>query len=521
MSTGRAAARYNELSPDREPFLYRANICAKLTVPSLFQYPRPSKSKTMTAAYQSLGAQGVNNLASKLQLSLLPPNTPCFRYMIDELVLEKEQPDPEFQSKLEEALSKFERAVMKEIEGSGDRVAVSSAMRHLIVVGNVLLYDGPKGMKLYPLDKYVVSRDPSGNPLEIIAREEVALAALPKDFLASIQVKVKDGQPRSKSHTTVTIYTHLEREDDTWSVYQECEGERVPGTSGTYPVDACPWMALRFTRDDSEDYGRSYIEDVLGDLNYTDGVQQALMEGSLAMAKMLVLVNPNGATSLKSVAKAKNCDVISGKADDVTAFQANKFSDFRSAKETMDTVAERLSYAFLLHTTVQRQAERVTAEEIRYVAAELETALGGIYSIMTTEFLLPYIQQKIAKMNKAGKLPTLPKDVVRPVIVVGVEALGRGTDRTKLLSFLKAAAETLTPQVAVQFVNAGEVLKRLATADGIDTKNLIKTPEQQQQEAQQAQQQAMIGQLGPHAMKLAGDAMKAGMVPAGEAAQAK
>ncbi|WP_416142518.1 portal protein [Escherichia coli] len=44
------------------------------------------------------------------------------------------------------------------------------------------------------------------------------------------------------------------------------------------------------------------------------------------------------------------------------------------------------------NSAVQRTGERVTAEEIRYVASELEDTLGGVYSILSQELQLPLVR---------------------------------------------------------------------------------------------------------------------------------
>ena len=51
-----------------------------------------------------------------------------------------------------------------------------------------------------------------------------------------------------------------------------------------------------------------------------------------------------------------------------------------------------------------------------------------------------------------------------------------------------------------QFVNLDEAIKRLATSIGIDTNNLVKTPEEIQAEMEQMQQQQLIQSLGPAAL---------------------
>ena len=142
---------------------------------------------------------------------------------------------------------------------------------------------------------------------------------------------------------------------------------------------------------------------------------------------------------------------------------------------------------------VQRQAERVTAEEIRFMANELEDALGGTYAMLSQEFQLPYVNRKMAVMTKSKELPALPK-TVKPQIVTGLEALGRGNDRNKLMNFLTTLGTQLGPEIIQQYVNLDDAISRLATADGIDTKGLIKTKEDiqaEQEQQQMAQQQAM------------------------------
>ena len=199
------------------------------------------------------------------------------------------------------------------------------------------------------------------------------------------------------------------------------------------------------------------------------------------------MVSPNGTTRARKLAESPNGAIIEGQAQDVSVLQLNKFADFRIAYDSMNKIEGRLQYAFLLNASVTRDAERVTAEEIRLMAAELESSLGGVYSILSQEFQLPFIMRKLRMMEKTGKLPQLPKNTVQPSIITGLEALGRGNDRNKLISFLSTLAQTLGPQVIEQFVNIPDAIKRLATSEGIDPDGLIKTPEQIQQELVQQQ----------------------------------
>jgi len=131
---------------------------------------------------------------------------------------------------------------------------------------------------------------------------------------------------------------------------------------------------------------------------------------------------------------------------------------------------------------------------------ELDQQLGGIYSLLTVEFLEPYLKRTLLVLQRSNQIPKLPKDIVRPKIVAGVNALGRGQDREALTTFITTIAQTLGPESLMKFINPDEAIKRLAAAQGIDYLNLIKTQEQLQQEAQQQQNasanQALVGQAG-------------------------
>ena len=92
-----------------------------------------------------------------------------------------------------------------------------------------------------------------------------------------------------------------------------------------------------------------------------------------------------------------------------------------------------------------------------------------------------------------------------PVIITGVEALGRGNDLQKLDLFLAGAAQVVGPQAVAEFVNVSEYFQRRATSLGIKTAGLVKSEEQLQAERQQAQQMAMMQQIAPQGIKAISD----------------
>lgn len=511
-----AKARYERLKEDRQQFLDRARQCAELTIPTLI----PPEGRNSTTKYytpwQGIGARGVNNLASKLLLSLLPPNSPFFKMSVDDFSKDKLAGDPTFKSKIDEGLAKYERAVQADIEQSGLRSPVFLTLKYLIVGGNAFCnLPAEGGMRVFPLDTFVVSRDTSGNVLEAITMEQVAREALDDDLVALLAEDVPQAEDKPKSPDVkvddIEIYTRFFRQGKRWKSYQEIEGKVVPGSEGAWPIDKPPFLALRWTHVEGEDYGRSYVEEYLGDLVSLEGLSKAIVEAAAASAKVVFLVKPNGVTKAKTITEAESGDAVTGDENDVSTLQVEKSADLSVAKQAVDTISERLSYAFLMNSAVQRKGERVTAEEIRYMAGELEDALGGVYSILSQEFQLPLVTRIIDRLTRAKKVPELPKGVVKPVIVTGLEALGRGHDAQKLSQTLAELRQVLGDAV-LQYIHAPEAISRLFTARGVDPVGLAKTPadiQQEKQDALKAQQQQMMGELAgkaaPAAIKAVSD----------------
>lgn len=493
-----AQSIYTSCEGHRYQYVDRARQCSKLTMPYVLPDEGFGAHSRLETPFQGVGARGVNNLASKLLLALLPPNAPFFRLNVDTFALQEEGAPPELITEIESSLQQVEEAVMDEISREAYRTGIHEALKQLIITGNALLYlPDEGGLRVFRLDRFVVKRDPMGNIIKIATKETLSYKALSEEMQALI------GQ--EESNNDVNLYTAIVRKDNEWHIFQDINGTPVPDSYGTYPLDQNPFIPLRFTRIDGEDYGRGYVEEYLGDLQSLEKLTQAIVEGSAAASKVLFLLNPNGTTRAKALAETPNGGITQGNAADVSVLQLQKFNDFRIAQETMNTIKDRLGHAFLLTSGVVRNAERVTAEEIRMLSQELETAIGGLYSLLSTELQLPMIKRLMRVMNKDKRLPKLEDKLVNPVIITGVEALGRGNDLQKLDLFLAGATQVVGPQAIAEYISVGEYFKRRATSLGIKTTGLVKTEEEIQAMRQQAQQMQLTEKLGPAGIKALSD----------------
>lgn len=488
-----AKERYDALSSERSQFLDTGIEAARLTLPYLLHQDEYSSGmRTLKTPWQSVGAKGVVTLAAKLMLALLPPQTSFFKLQIDDTKL-NQQFDPSVRSELDLSFSKIERIMMESIAASDDRVVVHQALKHLVVAGNALIYMGKDGLKMFPLNRYVVERDGKGTVLEIVTKERVHRKLVEKFLPPKEPNEVSDSTATEQDD--VDIYTHIKREGERFFWYQEVEDQIVPGSNGKAPLTSNPWLVLRFNTVDGEMYGRGRVEEFMGDLKSLEGLTQALVEGSAAAAKVVFTVSPSSTTKPDTLARAGNGAIVQGRPDDIAVVQVGKTADFKTALEMMANLERRLSDAFLVLNV--RDSERTTAEEVRMTQLELEQQLGGLFSLLTTEFLVPYLNRKLSVAEMSGEIPPLP-DVVKPTIVAGINALGRGQDRDSLIQFMTTIAQTMGPESLMQYINPTEVIKRMAASQGIDVLNLVKTEEQlgqeRQQEFQQAQQMEMTKQ---------------------------
>lgn len=513
-----AEGRFEALNSQMSPYYRRAQDAAKLTIPGLMPPQGHNGATNLPTPYQAVGARGVNNLASKLLLALLPPGSSFFRLMLTEKILdmiEREGNPEDIKGKFEATLGKMETRVMAKLEEVGARTAIFELLKQLIVSGNCLLQILDTGkFRTHIFPWFVVKRDPSGNVLEVITKEPISEIALSAPALAIVEKEENEKQSRGEkrkdgqaSEETYSLFTRVVLVDNTYVAHQEICGQVIPGSEGTYPKNRCPWIPLRFARVDGEDYGRGYVEEYIGDLISLDSLSQSVIEFAAIAAKVIYFVDEAGQTLKKKVADAPNGAVIDGSAKDVSVLQLEKNQDFQAAKATMDAIEGRIVQAFLINQV--RDAERVTAEEIRLIAMELEKALGGVYSVLTQELQLPLVNIYMAQMERKGELPRLPKGAVVPQIVTGLDALGRSSDMEKLDALIQGLETVVGPQGLGQWLNISAFIQRRATALQMDATGLVKTQQEVDAANQQAQMNDSVNKLGPHIIKGVADASKA------------
>lgn len=491
--------KFNELDALKSSLMERCEQYAAWTLPSVFLPNGTQHHTELQHDMQSVGARAVNHLSNKITLALFRPSQPFFRL----------ETEPEFMAQLVEqglsepmvqlALSRAEKKALKKLAKRGSRTALTQAIKALIVTGNSLVYLPPKGgnMQVYSMRDYVVQRDLSGKAVCIITRDSKALETLPQD----IKAQLKANDPKLDEKSNVNLYTQIELEEGgKYHVTQAANGIELTGSIEVKDSDKgitkrvravhtdknLPWIPLTWNLPRGWAYGLGLVEDYAGDFHALSTLSEAMVIGAAICADLKFLVDPTGATDVNALNKAKSGSYVHGRKDDIHALQVDKQNDWQVVLQVIQSYEKRIGLAFLLGSAVTRDAERVTAEEIRYQAQELETSLGGVYSRLAEELQLPLANILMADIEIGDK------NKIEAVILTGLESLSRNSELENILLFLGDLNQVSTlAEPVIKRINIQAFMAMVGSARGVDYEQFMKDEQTVAKEAEAEQNQIM------------------------------
>lgn len=506
------SSRYSTLQRERNTVLRQARAAADVTIPGLIPAEGASDPHDVSSQpYSSLGARAVNNVAAKLLLSLFPPQRPFFRLDIAPATAK------EMGSSLgpaQEALAGVSFLAMALVDSSGSRPIWMEVLRHLVVAGNMLIYHPEDGtvMRSWRLDQYVVRRDAQGRLLEAVIEEQVYPSELEASVLTAVGITPAEheaGKAPDSNEDKIKVYTLILREGDTITHYQEINDIEVPGSRGSAKEDVSGWQALRWQAVPGSDYGRSMVSEYAGDFLSMEEGWASVLKFAAEAARIIRIIDPNSGIDVEELAAAESGDHLTGFADKISTLQLEKSADFNTLWNVLQNIDRRISQAFLLTANTIRDAERVTAEEIRAVAQELEDAFGGTYTVLSAEAQTPYARRLLYILQKQGKAPKLPAKDVAPQVVTGFAALGQNSEVGAITDWVKELGALFGEDAVSAKVNFDEVALRTGTGRGItDVKGLLKSADQQAAEAQANQNAAATQAVVPELARGAANVLK-------------
>ena len=478
-------SKFDELNSGRAHLLARCEKYAGWTLPNVFPLSNYDDSDEMQHDFQSVGARAVTNLANKIMMALFQPSKPFFRMNLtkEQQIKAMEEIGAEL-PELQKAIAEVERAAAERLNKKNGRIVLTEAVILLIITGNALL-SAPtnENLGVYSLRDYVIVRNIAGDPLEIIIQEKKKVRNL-EDRLAKLCSE--HGKDESAN---VAVYTCAKKVgEDKFLVWQELDDIAYCHKKvGLYAKSNLPWIPLTWNLPRGADYGNGLVENYAGDFHTSSTLAQTILDFSSTVTDIKNLVNPSGMTDVEELAGAASGAYVTGREEDIFSYSPKVAMAADFLLSISDRVERRIGSAFLLNSMVTRDAERVTAEEIRMQAQELESSLGGVYSRLAVDLQQPLAHRLMAEENIAFK-------TVEPVIVTGLESLSRMSEVDRLRAMLQDAAmlSDLPDRLAIR-LKYGGVLNKLAAGHGVDTEGIIATEEEVAQE--QKRQAAENAQL--------------------------
>jgi hypothetical protein len=107
---------------------------------------------------------------------------------------------------------------------------------------------GKDGLKLYPLNRYVVDRDGNGNVIEIVTKETISKKLLKKfypDFKQEDYTKLVDDS--SGRDDECDIYTHVVLDNNRWIWHQEVYDKSFPSLWARHLLTLTPGLCYALT----------------------------------------------------------------------------------------------------------------------------------------------------------------------------------------------------------------------------------------------------------------------------------
>lgn len=419
MSTKSAASWWTKADGMVSGLMERVERYAALTIPKVcLPDGFDDKNTDQSHDYQSIGAQAVNHVVNKLMLALFAPSRPFIKLALSKKILNQALGQGMTEVQLNEVLAQGERDAIKELDTRAQRPKLYQVLRHLVVTGNVLLVLGKKSMRVMGLRYYRVKRDAEGEVVKLCIREQIEFDELDMEVQKQLA-------SRYNPETKVSHYRYIVREPNGYySMTQWINGDKLPDKfNGRWSADKMPYRVLVWDLADEADYGTGLVEDYIGDLEALSTLSEGVVDGGVQACELRWLVDPAGMTSTDDMRNSRNGDVLPGRPNDVAPSQAANAQGLEIALKISDTYERRVSRGFLMGSAVIRDAERVTQEEVRMTANELETAYGGVYSTLAASLQLPVARW----LFDAIGMP-LANTEIKITIVTGLDALSRNGD---------------------------------------------------------------------------------------------
>lgn len=504
------------------------SLCEKYaahTLPYIFPEDNTDDATELPLSYDSIGAQGVNHLSNRIISTLFPAKSLFFRLNIDQetrdmleqaIIASEEASTPEDVKAMlvaaiqdaESELLKAEKKAEQHLNMIQYRPQAIQAMKLLIITGNAMVYHPEKGpVQIYNLRNYHVLRDCSGQVVEIMTREKKDFGTFSpeiQDILTGdarhgamyqrIKKAVDTNTKGYSEDTEVTIYTQIKLHTDGLFHVRQFADQVDLNVKATYKRDTLRWIPLVWNLIAGEDYGRGLVGDFTGAFEALRVLNGSLLNLAGVAGDIKFFADPSSLVDVQEVNSSLPGSWHVGKPNEIGTPQLNIVNNMQLMMAAIERYEKQIAQAFMLTQQLTRQAERVTAEEIRRDVDELETSNAGIYSRMAAGW---QVQTANLALQDTGFIQL--NDGINADIITGLDSLSRAGEAYNMRLFLSDLGMlNAVPEDVRAAMKPNRFIKRMGSLHSVDYEDFVMTDTELRaaQNAEFERQQTLQAQQG-------------------------
>lgn len=477
--------------------LTAAEQFAKWSLPTVFTKDlsgMDGKRSSLHRDYQSLGAILINTASTKVVKALFPQGAPFFRF-VDSDELASVVGELGIQGEVPSVQAEIELSASAQVYKDEEYAAKLHATKLLMVTGNALEYRDKQRERshIYSIRDYAVKRNGSGDVMLIVLKERICVGDLPDEYRIQYDNKA--------DYEDLELYTGVCREVReggavVYKVYQEVDNKPV-GEPSYYPEKQCPYTVLVWNRVNSEHYGRGLVEDYAGEFAKLSELSKALTLYEVEAMRFVNMTNSASGVDIDAFNDAGTGDTVqtnapAGSNPGVWAYEGGVYQKIQVMQAEIASIEQRLARAFMYGGNT-RDAERVTAYEIRQNAQEAQEALGDAYSqlssIWLTKLAYLYCLELYPQMQ-----PLLDLQAMTLNVVVGTAALNKAAQNDRLLEATQSL-QLIAPVLSqlTKRTNIDALIDTVFDSFGIKSSSFFYTEEQLKQMQEQENAAAAAG----------------------------
>jgi len=495
MATG-LPARWGILDGRKGDLKERCEQYARWTLPWVCPIDN-TKNQEHEKGSVDIGSRLVNHLSHRIVDTMFPNDRPFFSLSTPPQVEREltqdmdEQELSDWRSEVNVAVANAENDAMRMMDLTSYRPIAVQAVSHQIITGNIAMLRAPDGKRInYGIKDFCARRNVKGDLVEAMLKDNKYFGSLPE----FVKEQVRTTRPDLKDEDECILYTRFSFEGGKWMQTQSIDEVSLDNET-SYNVKDMPLMILTWNLTRGEHYGRGLVEDYAVTFHNLDVTTKAMLDLIGISADIKWLVDPSSILDIAEWNAAPRGAYMPGRKDDISTPDFPKQVEISQLAERIQTWEQGLARAFLLSSAGVRDAERVTAEEIRFMAREIESAFGGLYSRLAIEWQKREADWLISQINFSEYYQGEKIWEVR--VTTGLESLSREGQ----LDMLRLAVSDLQmlnemPEPVLATIDIGKFATHIFMARGVKAIDFIKTAKQMQdeQQAAQAQEQQLIAQ---------------------------